>query len=60
MAYDRVIRKITTAFGDVFNGITLVRYNPDQTEQERFLVPLAYSSNEKYVMRLQDDPNLDK
>ena len=60
MAYDRVIRKITTAFGDVFNGITLVRYNPDQTEQERFLVPLAYSSKEKYVMRLQDDPNLDK
>jgi len=58
--YNRMIRKLTVAFGDLFNNITLVRYNPDLTEQERFIVPLDYATKELYVMRLQGDPNLDK
>jgi hypothetical protein len=58
--YNRMIRKITVAFGDLFNNITLVRYNPDNTEQERFVVPIEYATKELYVMRLQGDPNLDK
>lgn len=58
--YNRIIRKLTVAFGDMFNNITLVRYNEDLTEQERFLVPIAYASKEMYVMRLQGDPDLDK
>lgn len=58
--YNRIIRKLTVAFGDLFNNITLVRYNQDLTEQERFLVPIAYASKEMYVMRLQGDPDLDK
>jgi hypothetical protein len=55
-----MIRKLTVAFGDLFNNITLVRYNPDNTEQERFIVPIDYATKELYVMRLQGDPNLDK
>jgi len=58
--YNRMIRKLTVAFGDLFNNITLVRYNPDLTEQERFIVPIDYAAKELYVMRLQGDPNLDK
>jgi hypothetical protein len=58
--YNRVIRKITTSFGDIFNQITLVRYNLDLTEEERFLVPIEYAAKELYVKRLQGDPNLDK
>lgn len=58
--YNRMIRKITVAFGNLFDNITLVRYNPDETEQERFLVPLDYATKELYVVRLQGDPNLDK
>jgi len=58
--YNRMIRKITVAFGDLFNNITMVRYNPDQTEQERFVVPIEYATKELYVMRIQGDPNLDK
>ena len=60
IVYNRMIRKLTVAFGDLFNNITLVRYNPDQTEQERFIVPIDYATKELYVMRLQGDPNLDK
>jgi len=58
--YNRMIRKITVAFGDLFNNITLVRYNSDDTEQERFIVPIDYAAKELYVMRIQGDPNLDK
>jgi hypothetical protein len=59
-SYNRMIRKITLAFGDLFSDITLVRYNLDDTEQSRFLVPIDYATKELYVMRLQGDPNLDK
>ena len=58
--YNKMIRKITVAFGDLFNNITLVRYNSDDTEQERFIVPIDYATKELYVMRIQGDPNLDK
>jgi hypothetical protein len=58
--YNRNIRKIVVGFGDLFDKITLVRYNTDNTEAERFLVPIAYAAKESYVMRLQSDPNLDK
>ena len=47
-------------FGNLFNDITMVRYNPDLTESERFIVPIAYASKESYVMRLEEDLNLDK
>jgi hypothetical protein len=58
--YNRSIRKIIVGFGDIFNNITLVRYNLDNTEQERFIVPIAYASKERYVMRLEEDPDLTK
>lgn len=60
ITYNRMIRKLTVAFGNLFNNITLVRYNADETEQERFLVPIDYATKELYVMRLQGDPLLDK
>lgn len=58
--YNRIIRKMVIAFGKLFDDITLVRYNPDLTEAERFLVPIVYATKEKYVKRLEDDPGLDK
>jgi hypothetical protein len=58
--YNRIIRKLVVGFGNLFNDITLVRYNPDNSEAERFLIPIAYATKEKYVMRLEEDLNLDK
>ena len=60
IAYNRIIRKLVVSFGKLFDDITLVRYNPDLTEAERFLVPLVYATKEMYVKRLEDDPALDK
>ena len=58
--YNRIIRKLVIGFGNLFNDITLVRYNPDESEAERFLIPIAYATKERYVMRLEDDFTLDK
>jgi hypothetical protein len=58
--YNRTIRKLVVGFGNLFNDIIMVRYNPDLTESERFLVPIAYATKESYVMRLEEDLALDK
>ena len=58
--YNRIIRKLVIGFGNLFDDITLVRYNPDNSEAERFLVPIAYAAKEHYVMRLEEDFNADK
>ena len=58
--YNRVIRKLVVGFGNLFNEISLVRYNPDLSEAERFLIPIAYATKERYVMRLEEDYTLDK
>ena len=60
ITYNRIIRKMVVAFGNLFKDITLVRYNKDLTEQERMIVPIAYAPKELYVMRLEEDPDLDK
>jgi hypothetical protein len=58
--YNGIIRKLVIGFGNVFNQIQIARYNTDGSENERFLVPIAYAGKENYVARLQGDPNLDK
>ena len=58
--YNRIIRKLVVGFGNLFDNISLVRYNPDNSEAERFVVPIAYAAKELYVQRLEGDFNLDK
>lgn len=60
VAFSSSIRAVTLAFGNLFNQIQVVRYQEDGSEAERFLVPLQYSNKEKYLNRLQGDPNLDR
>lgn len=59
-AYHRIIRKVVIAFGNMFNNISIARYDANGVEQEHFLVPIVYGGKEKYVSRLEGDPNLDK
>lgn len=59
-SYHKIIRKIIVAFGDMFNQIKIGRYDANGKELEQFLVPLLYGGKEKYVSRLEGDPNLDK
>lgn len=59
-SYHRIIRKVVIAFGNIFNNISLSRYDSNGEEKEHFLVPIVYGGKEKYVSRLEGDPNLDK
>src|ERR1700722_7993729 len=58
--YNRTFRKIATAFGSLFTNTTLVRFNNDGTENERFIVPFAWGQKEKFQQSLQGDPQHDK
>ena len=58
--FNNILRKVTVGFGNLFNTLYLVRYNLDGTEAQRILVPIEFASKEKYVSRLQGDPNLDR
>lgn len=59
-SYHRIIRKMVVAFGNLFNEIKLTRYGTSGQELESMLVPIVYGGKEKYVSRLEGDPNLDK
>jgi hypothetical protein len=58
--YNRALRKYVIGFGNLFNDVTLVRYNPDLSEAQRMIVPIVYAPKETYVSRLETDPNLNK
>ena len=59
--YHRLTRKYVIIFGNMFNDITLKRINRDtNTEIERIKVPIVYAPKEKYYVRLNSDPDLNK
>ena len=58
--YNRVIRKIVIGFGNLFDNIKLYRFDSVNETTEQMIVPIVYATKERYVMRLQDDPELDK
>ena len=58
--YNKCIRNTTVAFASLFNNIMLKRENTDGTENQRIIVPLEFADKEKYLKRIQGDPDLDK
>ena len=58
--YHKCIRKTTAAFASLFNNILLIREEAGGGEVQRLIVPLEFGDKEKYVKRLQNDPELDK
>ena len=58
--YHETIRKIIVAFGSMFNEVTIVRKNNSGIVTQTMKVPLAYGPRQKFLTRLNDDPNLTK
>lgn len=54
------IRKYVIAFGHLFNGIDVVRYHTTGEENHRVRVPLTYGPKEKFYIRTEQDPNVDR
>ena len=54
------IKTSMAAFGSLFNDISIVRRDVNGDEIERIKVPIAYGPREKYLVRLADDPDLQR
>ena len=58
--YHESLRKVVVAFGTIFNNIIIHRTDADGSVLQRLKVPLAYSPKEKFLTRLEQQPNLDQ
>ena len=58
--YHKTIRKINAAFASLFNNVILIREEANGKEDQRQIVPIVYGDKEKYVKRLEGDPELEK
>lgn len=56
--YHGTIRKTIVAFGSLFSNIKIVREGGG--ESQTIAVPIAYAPKEKWIVRIDQDPALDK
>jgi hypothetical protein len=60
--YHGIIRKSIVAFGSLFSDIYIDRREGDSVTGnviQRLQIPLAYAPKEKWIVRLEQDPNLE-
>jgi len=58
--YHQSLRRYVIMFGNMFNDIVVKQYNRDGTTASAITVPIAYGPKEKFLVRTQQDPNLDQ
>jgi hypothetical protein len=58
--YHQVFRKTVIAFGTLFNGITIKRDGSGNDPSEVIEVPLAYGPTQKFLARIEQEPDLNK
>ena len=57
--YHKLMRKYVSIFGTLFNDITIERTNDDDVVIQSIPVPLSYSPKEKFLAKLERQPNLE-
>lgn len=57
--YPETIKKTITAFGALFSNVQVIRRNGTGTTVEVVKVPIAYGPKEKFINRIDADPELD-
>lgn len=58
--YNETTRKYVAVFGTIFNQIKIERAKSDGTVVQDMIVPLNYGPQQKFLSRLQQDPNLNR
>ena len=58
--YHSITRKIIVAFGSLFSDIKIDRKNNEGVSEQVLAVPIAYAPKEKWIVRIDQDPTLDK
>lgn len=56
--YHSHIRKAVAAFGTIFNNIVIERKDSNGTVVQSLRVPLAYATKQKFLSRIEGQPNL--
>lgn len=57
--YHQITRKVIVAFGSLFSNIKIVRQK-DGTDMQTLEIPISYAPKEKWLVRIEQDPNLDQ
>jgi len=57
--YNESMRRMTIAFGQLFNNIQIKRKDSNDSVIQSIRVPLAYAPKEKFLTRLDQHPDLD-
>lgn len=58
--YHGLTRKVIVAFGSLFSNIKIERQDNDGVVQQTVVVPLTYAPKEKWLVRVEQDPTLDR
>ena len=58
--YNESMRRMTIAFGQLFNNIQIKRKDSAGNVTQAIKVPLAYAPKEKFLVRLDQQPDLNK
>jgi len=58
--YHQTIRKYVALFGTLFNDISIQKRNSSGELLSKIKVPIAYGPKQKFLNRIQNDPNLDQ
>ena len=58
--YNESMRRMTIGFGQIFNNIQIKRKDSNGNITQSIRVPLAYAPKEKFLARLDAQPNLDE
>lgn len=58
--YNQTLRKMTIAFGTIFNNITVKRKDSTGAVVQSIKVPLSYAPKEKFLVRLEQQPDINE
>jgi hypothetical protein len=58
--YNSGLRKLTVAFGTIFNKIQVKKNDPNGNTVQSIIVPLAYAPKEKFIVRLDQQKDLNE
>ena len=56
--YNETIKRSVSVFGTLFNNITVKKVKSDNTVLTSQIVPISYGPKQKWLSRLNDEPNL--
>jgi len=56
--YHETVKRSVSVFGSLFNNITAKRVKSDDTVLQSFKVPIAYGPKQKWLARINAEPNL--